>query len=82
MFNLLMLLGWVTTAVLITVAWASRRPGHSIVPGVLVGLVSGLLWPVTLWIAVGLWWHQRSRSSSRPVPRGGIVLACIFGSLT
>jgi hypothetical protein len=49
-FGLFMLLGWVATAALITILWARRRPGRSIVPGLLLGVVSGLLWPVTLWI--------------------------------
>lgn len=84
MFAVFMVLGWAATTVLITLVWRKQRPGRSIVPGLLLGLVSGLLWPVTMWIAIGMLWHQRSRSSSRLSPmahQGGIVLACIVGSL-
>lgn len=59
------LLGWVVTAVVITLVYARRLRGHSVIPGVLIGLVAGLLWPVALWIAIGLGWYW----SCRPDPR-------------
>lgn len=63
MFDLFMFLGWAATAALIILLWRRRSPDRSVVPGVVVGLLAGLLWPVTLWIAVGLWWYWQGDST-------------------
>ncbi len=58
-------IGWVVTAAVVTVLWRRRLPARPVWPGVLVGLALGLLWPLTLWVAVGMCWHQRGRADGR-----------------
>lgn len=59
MYGFAMLLGWVATTALTIILWRRRRPGRNVIPGVLIGLLAGVLWPITLWIALGLWWYWR-----------------------
>lgn len=70
MAGFLNLLGLGATITLIILLWKRRRPGRSIVSGVVLGLLAALLWPVTLWIAIGLWWYWRGQ----PSPRSAQVL--------
>lgn len=58
-YSVIMLLGIVATLVITVALWKQRRPGSRIWPGFVIGLVAMLLWPVTLWVAIGLWWHRQ-----------------------
>jgi len=33
--------------------WSNSQPGRNLTAGLLVGVVGGLLWPITLWLAIG-----------------------------
>lgn len=84
LYELVMFLGWGATAALITLLWRRRYPERSMVPGVMLGLVIGLLWLVTLWVAVGLWWYWRGQAApptaaKNPARLAAIVAACIVG---
>lgn len=65
MYGLILFLGYVATVALVIILWRRRSPGRSTVPGVLLGLVAGLLWPVTLWVGIGLWWYWPSYPGPR-----------------
>jgi hypothetical protein len=56
---------FVATAALVVFVYNRRLPGRSVIPGVLLGLVVGLVWPFTLWIVIGFWWHWRGRPDPR-----------------
>lgn len=58
-------LGFVATAALLVFVYNRRLPGRSVIPGVVLGLVVGLVWPFTLWIVIGFWWHWRGGPDPR-----------------
>jgi endonuclease YncB( thermonuclease family) len=87
-FGLLYSLGWLGSTVLIVRLVAQGHSRGRVFLAVLAGLVVGLFWPVTLWIAVGTWWRRRaarpSRGSSPSAglrPLVGTIGACAAGSI-
>lgn len=87
-FGLLYLLGWFGTAALIARLWTRRHSRRSAALATLVGLAVGLVWPITLWIAVGVWWRHGAASAStgasatlRMPSLGGTVAVCAAGSV-
>ena len=88
MFGLLYLLGWLGTTALIVRQVAQHRSRLRVFLAALVGLAVGLFWPVTLWIAAGVWWRRRASGPSRGAgapfgfrPLLGTVAACTAGSI-
>ncbi|HEY2206951.1 MAG TPA: hypothetical protein VGH99_21025 [Pseudonocardia sp.] len=68
MYVVLMVCGWGLTASVIARVWIAGRPGRRLPVALAVGLVAGLLWPVTLWAALGAWLYRRA---PRSAPAGG-----------
>lgn len=60
MYGFAVVCGWALTAVLIALVWIDSRPSRRLPVGLLFGAVAGVLWPITLWIAVGAWLHRRA----------------------
>lgn len=53
MYWFVLVCGWGLTAVVIALMWSNSQPGRNLTAGLLVGVVGGLLWPITLWLAIG-----------------------------
>lgn len=90
MFGLLYLIGWGVTATLVVKLWTRRHGRRSRLLAVLLGIVAGAFWPITLWVAGGVWWYRRQPaddaspgSSSRTRRRSavGVVAVCSVGSI-
>lgn len=64
MFWFVLLCGWGLTAAVIALVWIHTRPGRSLLTGLQIGVVGGLLWPVTVWVAVGAALYARARRAS------------------
>lgn len=67
MFWFMLVCGWGMTAALIALVWIHTKPDRSLLTGLGIGVVGGLLWPVTIWAAFGTWLYSRAlRSGSTP----------------
>jgi hypothetical protein len=75
MFWFVLLCGWGLTAAAIALVWIHTQPGRSLEAGLGLGIAGGLLWPVTIWVAVGaLLYARASRGSGRaPTDRAEIA---------
>jgi hypothetical protein len=62
MYGFALVCGWGLTAAVIALVWINSRPGRGLPVGLLIGAVAGLLWPITLWVAVGAWLYRRANS--------------------
>lgn len=60
MYGFAFVCGWALTAALIALVWINSRPNRRLPVGLLLGAVAGVLWPITLWIAVGAWIYRRA----------------------
>lgn len=60
MYGFAFVCGWALTAALIALVWINSRPNRRLPVGLLLGAVAGVLWPITLWIAVGAWLLRRA----------------------
>lgn len=84
-----MVVGWAVTTVVVAALWRRRLPARPMWPGIALGLTAGMLWPLTLWIAVGMWWYGRGRglagaAGSHPAgrtPAKAVVAACAIASI-
>ncbi|MBB5154087.1 thermonuclease family protein [Saccharopolyspora phatthalungensis] len=88
----IMLIGMAATVAMSIVLWQLKARDRSILPWIVVGLLAMFIWPISLWVAIGLWWYWRGRSVP---PAGGayqqvsqrgargplITVACAFSSL-
>jgi micrococcal nuclease len=88
MYGFVMLCGWGLAAAVIALAWVGSRPQRRLVAGFVIGAVAGVLWPVTLWLAVGALISQRRREAMaarsgtpRRSGRGVTVLGCTIASI-
>jgi hypothetical protein len=64
MYGFVLVCGWGLTASLTALVWINGRSGRSLVMGLLIGLVAGLIWPTTLWVALGAAiYHRAARRS-------------------
>ncbi|MGH8964053.1 MAG: hypothetical protein ACRDXB_01810, partial [Actinomycetes bacterium] len=68
MFWFVLMCGWGLTAALIALVWIHTRLDRSLPVGLGIGIVGGLLWPVTFWIAVGAWYYARTARRSGQAP--------------
>jgi hypothetical protein len=66
MYGFALVCGWALTSAVIALVWITIRPKRNLLVGLLIGVVAGLLWPITLWIAVGALLNHRGtvRSAS------------------
>ncbi|MBN9109942.1 MAG: hypothetical protein J0I34_14295 [Pseudonocardia sp.] len=73
MFWFALVCGWVLTAAVIALVWINVRQEGSLGVGVAVGAIGGVLWPVTLWVAIGAWLLNRaaSKRTTSTVPTAG-----------
>jgi hypothetical protein len=62
MYGFALVCGWGLTAAVIALVWINSRPERGLPVGLLIGAVAGLLWPITLWVAVGAWLYRRANS--------------------
>jgi hypothetical protein len=60
MYGFIFVCGWAITAALIALVWINSRPNRGLPVGLLLGAVAGVLWPISLWIAVGAWLLHRA----------------------
>ncbi len=65
MFWFVLVCGWGMTAALIALVWIHTKPDRSLLAGLGIGVVGGLLWPVTIWAALGTWLYSRAIRSGR-----------------
>jgi hypothetical protein len=70
MFWFALLCGWGLTAALIALIWIRTRPGRRLLTGLALGIAGGLLWPVTVWVAIGAAFYARASRASGSVPAG------------
>jgi hypothetical protein len=75
MFWFVLLCGWGLTAAMIALVWIHTRPGRSLLTGLGIGIAGGLLWPVTVWVAVGAALYTRADRASGSAPAEGIDVA-------
>jgi hypothetical protein len=61
--------GWGLTAALIALVWINGHRGHGLLSGLLIGIVGGLFWPVTLWVALGTVLYRRAAGRSGTSPQ-------------
>lgn len=59
MFWFVWICGWGLTAAIIALVWIHSRSGRSLSVGVCLGVIAGVLWPITVWVAVGAWLYTR-----------------------
>jgi endonuclease YncB( thermonuclease family) len=78
MYGFLVLCGWAVAAAVVALAWVGWRPGRRLVTGMVIGAVTGLLWPITLWAGVGALISQRRRRSAA-VRSPGFTVATVLG---
>ncbi|WP_141566595.1 DUF4175 domain-containing protein [Pseudonocardia sp. N23] len=65
MFWFALVCGWVLTAAVIALVWINVRREGRLGVGVAVGAIGGVLWPVTLWVAVGALLLNRATNRRR-----------------
>jgi hypothetical protein len=75
MFWFVLVCGWGLTAALIALVWINTRRGRSLLAGLGIGALGGLLWPVTAWVAVGAWFYARAARRSGQTPVDPAALA-------
>jgi hypothetical protein len=75
MFWFVLVCGWGLTAALIALVWIHSRPGRALPVGLGIGIVGGLLWPVTAWAAVGAWLYARATRRSGQAPADPAAIA-------
>jgi hypothetical protein len=75
MFWFVLLCGWGLTAAVIALVWIHTRPGRSLLTGLGIGIAGGLLWPVTVWMAVGAALYTRAGRASGSAPADGTDVA-------
>jgi hypothetical protein len=75
MFWFVLVCGWGLTAALIALVWIHSRPGRALPVGLGIGVVGGLLWPITAWVAVGAWFYARATRRSGQAPADPAALA-------
>jgi hypothetical protein len=75
MFWFVLLCGWGLTAALIALVWIHTRPARSLLTGLGIGVAGGLLWPVTVWVAIGAALYARAGRASRSAPADGAEIA-------
>ncbi len=75
MFWFVLLCGWGLTAAVIALVWIHTRPGRSLLTGLGIGIAGGLLWPVTVWVAVGAALYTRASRASGLAPAEGTDVA-------
>jgi hypothetical protein len=68
MFWFVLVCGWGLTAALIALVWIHSRLGRALPVGLGIGVLGGLLWPVTAWVAVGAWFYARATRRSGQAP--------------
>lgn len=61
-----LLCGWALTAAVIALVWMHSRPGRTFMAGLVVGLFAGVLWPMTLWVAIGAFIAGRRTTGAVP----------------
>ncbi|MGW3466925.1 excalibur calcium-binding domain-containing protein [Saccharopolyspora sp. NPDC000995] len=62
--GIIMLVGMAATVAMSIILWQQKAAGRTIWPWLVVGLLTMCLWPISLWVAIGLWWYWRAT----PVP--------------
>lgn len=75
MFWFVLVCGWGLTAALIALVWIHSRPGRALSVGLGIGVVGGVVWPVTAWAAVGAWFYTRATRRSGQAPADPAVIA-------
>lgn len=75
MFWFVLLCGWGLTAAAIALVWIHTRPGRSLLTGLQIGVAAGLLWPVSIWVAIGAALYARAGRASGQAPLDGAEVA-------
>jgi endonuclease YncB( thermonuclease family) len=78
MYGFFVLSGWAVAAAVVALAWVGWRPGRRLVTGMVIGVVTGILWPITLWVGVGALISQQRRRRA-VVRRPGFTVATVLG---
>jgi hypothetical protein len=61
-----LLCGWALTAAVIALVWMHSKPGRTFMSGLVIGLFAGVLWPITLWVAIGAFIAGRRTAGAVP----------------
>ncbi|OZM83507.1 hypothetical protein [Pseudonocardia sp. MH-G8] len=75
MFWFVLVCGWGLTAAAIALVWIHVRPGRDLLVGLGIGALGGLLWPLTIWVAVGALFYTRAARRSERAPTDPALIA-------
>ncbi|RRO17997.1 hypothetical protein EIL87_06930 [Saccharopolyspora rhizosphaerae] len=80
-FGIVHLVGAVATVVMSVLLWRQRARRGRAWPWAMAGLVAALVWPLTLWLAVGAYWSRQDASKRAPLIAGACALCAVVGLL-
>ncbi|SFS71474.1 thermonuclease family protein [Saccharopolyspora flava] len=80
-FGIVYLVGMVATVVMSVLLWQQRARQGRAWPWVMAGVVAAVIWPLTLWPAVGAYWYRRGGSKRAPLIAGASALGAVLALL-
>lgn len=80
-FGIVYLVGMVATVVMSALLWQQRARQGRAWPWLMAGLIAAVFWPLTLWPAVGAYWHRQGGSKRAPLIAGACALGAVIALL-